>query len=367
LIDGAFHTLSVHLDVGSTSASISIDGILIATINGFASSFSGIGWGDDAGNVGGTTEIDSVSWTQTGPAQVLSTILPSSLTAGLDTVTIDGSTTSLQYSASVPQNVGATLNPTNADIEMQKVVQQVTKQMKKQGWKPPLPAPGRYPDPGAFGKEVDRRASQILGNRKNWATQVYVDDATKRIVSIGAPPPGGGQALKNTTQIDAAALKGGYRPVVGQIWDATKADVYEIKASAYGGYIADWQLSRLRALGSDGHVRLVRPLDVYKQGAWTVNARIKTVVRVLQLIGLATAAWNVINYAEYDGEFNKLMSDIQTAAARKDPDQRLADGLLVLQDAKQYLSHFTPGDSDIVVSFTQLGAITKLINDYPYR
>jgi len=227
--------------------------------------------------------------------------------------------------------------------------------MKDEAWQPP---PGDT-NPGAFGLEVHRRISAKLQGRDGWIIDVYVDDATNRIVSIGKPPAAG---PTGTTQIDAAGLEDGIRPKVGDIWQQNKAEIYEIKASASGRLVSGEQKVRLQALSRDSSIRCVRAPEVLKDGKWTVIARVQQVVRVLGMVGLAASAWSLIHHSKYDDEFDALKEKLARAASRTNDDDRFAEGTDLIIMTKNYLSHFVP--SETALNLITLAAMYRLMDLY---
>jgi hypothetical protein len=118
--------------------------------------------------------------------------------------------------------------------------------------------------------------------------------------------------------------------------------VYEIKTSASGLSIDPDQLKRLKALTRHSTVRLVRPEQVFKSGAWVTLKRVRNTIRLLELIGLTAAAWNVINYDRFDDQFEALHSQILYAKSRTDPNDKLVQTLKALTMMRDYMSNFVP-------------------------
>jgi hypothetical protein len=146
-------------------------------------------------------------------------------------------------------------------------------------------------DNGAFGKAVHERASEILQVREGWAADVYVDNDSRKILSIGGPPRGG---TTRTTQIDAMKLKPGYRLEVGAVLDHTQIDdLYDVKTTASGIPQQD-QATRLKKIlngGIEGGSRDIKIGMVerrwVKASGWIDNDRYKKGIGVLKMLGLA--------------------------------------------------------------------------------
>ncbi len=177
-----------------------------------------------------------------------------------------------------------------ADKLLGEVAEEVAKGMEHFRWNNEngMNLGGEYKstDPGAFGKEFERRVHARLqelaasGNKTagQFLEGVYVDG--KGIVT-----PGGGPG---TTQVDALFVRKGYRPEIGKPLDPRQVIAYEIKTSA-SGRVAKDQFERLAAL-SDLQVRAIHSPWRYAQDARGVfgvveNPRFTTLVRVLQALG----------------------------------------------------------------------------------
>ncbi len=285
-------------------------------------------------------------------------IVPSEIVGNLQIIHIDDSSATLQYNPSKKAPVAEALKPTRNDEIMAKTVTKVIEEMKEESWQPPPPALGKNPDPGAFGKEVHRRASQILGQRDGWIADVYVDNATKKIVAIGPRPAN----IRGTTQIDIAGLDNGYRPKVGDTWVPASTDVYEIKASVSQLKIAERQVERLEALSKEGNLKFVRPAEGWKNGQWIKVPSARNVVRLLEIVGLATSAWNVINYSKYDWQLEEVAEAIANAKSATDPDDRNIARLEVIRKTRDYLSNFTP--PGVALDLVFVAAYEKILAEW---
>ncbi len=144
---------------------------------------------------------------------------------------IAGPSVALSYN---PATIEKFLNTNKIDPVIQQaysVVDQAQKALKAGGWTPP---PGTT-NPGLFGNEVHQWVSEYFAPtngtpRQGWVADVFVDNGTGVVLSIGELPPGG---VARTTQIDLMSVKGTYRPVVNRPLDPKKVlQVFDIKTSA---------------------------------------------------------------------------------------------------------------------------------------
>gem|GEM_PF-5356614 len=112
LRDGAFHTISIHRDIGQSTVSVLIDEtVVLPGAGGMASTYSGIGWGDERNDVGGTVEYDSVRWSSSGPSEVLASIRPSAVAGNSTVVTVEGNTALISYNPSSSSTVATAIKP----------------------------------------------------------------------------------------------------------------------------------------------------------------------------------------------------------------------------------------------------------------
>ncbi len=252
----------------------------------------------------------------------------------------------------------------DADKHLADILEKVQDQMSQEGWKPPLTKTGN-PDSGAYGKEVHRRASELLKNANGYYTDVFVD-ANGKILSIGGPPPGG---LKDTTQIDILAVKHGYKLKVGDVIDPEKLlGVYDIKTGA--AKLEGDQLERLQKIVERGaktpdelkkgpKVKSLRHKYVYQQGkGLTVNPRFTLIVRMISIFGLAGAVNATLHASQYDGELDEiehLMKQFKFAPE----DQKKVIAVEILGKMRNYFSHFV--DDDFSLNLVTLGQLYDLL------
>jgi len=101
---------------------------------------------------------------------------------------------------------------------------------------------------GSFGIEVHERVGNKLKNKAGWMVDVYIENDTNRILSIGHSP---GSTLA-TTQVDLLHLEAGYKPKVGQVLDRTKIkNLFDIKTSLSGAMDADQKFRLKKITGGD--------------------------------------------------------------------------------------------------------------------
>ncbi|MEX0669881.1 MAG: hypothetical protein WD060_05435 [Pirellulales bacterium] len=241
----------------------------------------------------------------------------------LTSIEVSGSEVAWAFNASGAKRRVTTLDLTNWDAELAQVIGDVVKGMDGT-WNPANPL-----DDGAFGKAVHEGVSDVLRNRDGWAVDVYVDNVSRQIVSIGGPPPNG---TAGTTQIDVLKLKSGYRldeSSIGQILDHTKIDdVYDVKTTASGIPNAG-QATRLKAIlngGIEGGPRDIKIGMVerrwVKASGWVDNARYKNGIGVLKMLGLAAGvvqsaetAHAMWAFQDNDPEFVELMNKVEQLKA----------------------------------------------------
>jgi hypothetical protein len=148
-----------------------------------------------------------------------------------------------------------------SDNAIARAVEESIDELEKAGWKPvPSPKTGRI-DPGAFGKEVERRVLEKLEGQpkiarrispfmakefKVWYTDITCDNNGK-ILSIGKGS-GGVQDTSKTVQVDAIKVRPGYEPKVGDQLDVNRIEeLYELKGNRDG--LADrTQQGKLKSL-----------------------------------------------------------------------------------------------------------------------
>ena len=68
--------------------------------------------------------------------------------------------------------------------EMSDAVEKVVEKMKSSRW-----APNNPDNPGEFGNQVHQKVARMLGAKsKQWQFDIYVENDTNKILSIGTPP-----------------------------------------------------------------------------------------------------------------------------------------------------------------------------------
>jgi hypothetical protein len=239
-------------------------------------------------------------------------------------------------------------------------LQTIIDKMKDEKWVPPPTQTGN-PNPGAFGTEVENRLFAAAKGRPGIVTNIYFDSDSTKVLSIGERPPGG---TAGTTQVDVLIVKEGYTPKVGYAINKDKLIMaLDLKASADLDALDSRQVNAYRrVLGTDVEIQALRTPELYKDGMWTVNRRFQTMLRVLQLIGLAEAAYALINVNQYNDELNKLADQIEYTKGRQNPDDKLVAVQKSIEMISHYMSHFTKGTANTQL---YLGAASYVaIRDY---
>jgi len=121
--------------------------------------------------------------------------------------------------------------PEPYEIELANIILDETHEYDFETWKPDNFGTGNH-NPGQYGLELHQKIAARLSTRENWLANVYADHRTGRIVSVNGPPSSG--SVAGLTQIDAIALKGDYRPGVGDILDGSRCEIIELKFSLRG-------------------------------------------------------------------------------------------------------------------------------------
>ena len=249
------------------------------------------------------------------------------------------------------------------DLAVAQAVYTSLQDMLREDWKPSIAR-----DSGAFGKEVHARAAKKLENIPGWvATDIYVDNSSKKIVAIGSPP----SIVKGTTQIDMMYVKQGYENSikVGEVLDSSKVlNVYDIKTSSYGK-IDPEQAARIKAvLGAREESKIVRsvttPVRYTEAKGWHDNAKYKTGLKlfgaVFSGLVLAPHAYAMVHSSEYDNEIEAIHETSQRIKGEQDEIVAKADTALLLKgQIKTYLEHFIPPRAALELS-TQI-AVTEVL------
>jgi len=244
------------------------------------------------------------------------------------------------------------------------ILHEVTVEMYREGWKPDDwdPADPHLYD-GEFGEEVHRRMAARLNQREGWAAEVWLtrsaDPAQRRILSIGAEPPGGTSGRGN---IDAVRLKTGQTLSVGDVWDSNKVEhLFELKTSIDRG-IDEGQKQWYRLLaGSAGFDWCTTAVKwtPHDGGGWKVTRKFFAKYQCLAAIGaakkialehagdvalLAVAAWAFYNNDQFDDDLfvleasvNRVANLYRSGASWLDCYSEL---VVAAEDMRHYLSNF---------------------------
>jgi len=232
------------------------------------------------------------------------------------------------------------------DQDMEKAIKDVVEEMQKENWKPT-----DMTDSGAYGKEVHNRVQTKLTG-SNWQHEIYVDNTTKKVVSVGKPPAGG---VKGTTQVDSIYLKNGDKLKVGDVFDPSKVnDLYDVKTTLNGGIGPD-QKGRLKKLLDP---KMQRPIKtVHSPRRWTASRGWHTpntvtcrgIVRALQLLGPIGATLACVRNSEHDNELEdiyNLMDYAQNQTLQGSPERQLARGI-VASKLMTYFDRLNPTGSNV--------------------
>lgn len=155
------------------------------------------------------------------------------------------------------------------------------------------------PDSGIYGKLLHREASLGMRGKPRWKTNVWMDQTTKKVLSVNDPDFHGSG---NVMEIDLAYMKRGKSIQVGQTFRPDDVvDVFELKTS-HGGKIDALQLEKYQdAMGGRNPIKVHVPKRQQRGAAgWQIveNPRAIRKIRLLQnaAIGLA-AGFGVFNTA----------------------------------------------------------------------
>jgi alpha-tubulin suppressor-like RCC1 family protein len=200
---------------------------------------------------------------------------------------------------------------------------------------------------GSFGNEVHSRVGAALTNKPGWLVDVYIDDNTKQILSIGQGPG----ALNGTTQIDLLHLKPGYRPQVGQILDPSKVEnLFDIKTSL-SGYVDRPQRQKLtQAMGGRQIVIAKSPKRWTLDKGWHINKKYAAGFRILSLFALGGSVWTVLNYDKHDDELDKLISTASEIRLIEDEIDKKNRSIIFVHEIHQWLAKFSPETTSLAIS-----------------
>ncbi|GBD35198.1 hypothetical protein HRbin36_00304 [bacterium HR36] len=237
--------------------------------------------------------------------------------------------------------------------------------MVQENWKPPATASGN-PDPGAFGKEFERRVWEELelvrekennwrryipglaNWEKRWYTNVWIREDTLEIVAVGEYPRG--VRYDGLVQIDAMYVESRYVPKVGEKLKMEKIlDAYDLKTP--DGYIFSQQANRLRQVLSKPSIKTVASPIVWDRasGKLLPNTRYARAVKIFSLVsaglGIAASLRAIISINDYNEEFDGVLRALEEVRnAETDEWARLLAAQAVVR-INSYLSHFVPDDS----------------------
>jgi hypothetical protein len=272
--------------------------------------------------------------------------------------------------------------PTSADDRViVNAVNESIQEMAKEKWKPGLsPKTGR-PDPGAFGKELERRVMAKLekqpgvrpnilsSKQKVWFTNLTIDKNTGEVLEIGT----GGKGVyddKNHIQIDAVKMKPGYKPEVGKRLDpSTIEELYELKANRDGipDRLQTQKLMRFLNSGAkEGQAtrqfKLIHAPKRYVAGQGIVdNSKFTRYVKFYEAIGavavLSSTAWALIHYSDYDDELHQVLLPYEKAKNERDRLQQDIYAVEFKNALTRYLEHFGYQENvvDIFMVYKMLG------------
>ena len=277
-------------------------------------------------------------------------------------VTLHSDSAQLRYNPAVMAAVAGDVSEPPAHIAALGAAKELAvEQMENENW-----SGGN--NTGAFGIEVHRRASLILSAAdQRWMADLYVNRISGQIVSLGASPPGG---VTGTTQVDLIYMKQGQLFQVGQVFDANKVtDLAEIKTSI-DKTILPPQLNRLKALMGGREIWVSQGTERrWTAGSgWHLNKRFKNLIRLLGILGAASAAWNLMDTSAHATELETLRDSIEEIKARNYaamPDgetAKLLDQIDMIHQVGDYLSHYTPDDT--IIDLIKVGTMYKIIADW---
>ena len=237
----------------------------------------------------------------------------------LRSIEASGSFVSWAFNAEGRRRLVTSFQLTEWDTELAGIIIDVIKQMDGT-WRPSNPK-----NPGEFGDVVHQCVGEPLKGRAGWAVDVYVENGTNEIVSIGKPPGD----RTDTTQIDVLKLKPGYTLEGKKFLDYTQIDdLYDVKTTASGipdpkqaerlkSVLNGWQPGGQRSI----KVGMVERRWVASAG-WVDNVRYKNAIGLLRMIGLAAGvaqtaetAHAMWNFKDYDPEFQELLDEAQKVKA----------------------------------------------------
>lgn len=245
-------------------------------------------------------------------------------------------------------------------------VDTIVEQMRADGWEPPPPQAGQNPDPGAFGKEVHKRATAALHGKPGIAMDVWVHNDTKQVLHIGPSQPSG-FPTQGTTQIDAVViLDKNYTLQVGQTYDVNKCVAREIKMSIDNvtNSVIGPQLEKLNDWSANGEARLVRARSHWKPSTgWTSNPKFLNTKKALMIAGAvstsaaaASADWiapvhALVVSAQQDEQIEQISLAYKKVKAASSESDRNIHAQDALDLTKQYIMQFFPDQAQGAMHF----------------
>jgi len=231
------------------------------------------------------------------------------------------------------------------------LIDKTVKDMEASGWS--------GADDGSFGREVHRRVGNSLSNKSGWLVDVYVENGTNRILSVGTSPGGSGY-----TQVDLLHLKSGYKPKVGDILDSSKIEnLFEIKTSLSGSIdrSSGGQLERLKNVNGGRRIVLSKsPKRWTIGGGWQNNKRFGAGFKLLSLVGIGTSVYAILNFDDQDEQLDELIAEGKRINGISDPAWKKAETIVWMGQVRNWLSQFFPDST--VVDLAIVGVIyTKVL------
>ena len=231
------------------------------------------------------------------------------------------------------------------------LIDKTVKDMEASGWS--------GADDGSFGREVHRRVGNSLSNKSGWLVDVYVENGTNRILSVGTSPGGSGY-----TQVDLLHLKSGYKPKIDDILDSSKIEnLFEIKTSLSGSIdrSSGGQLERLKNVNGGRRIVLSKsPKRWTIGGGWQNNKRFGAGFKLLSLVGIGTSVYAILNFDDQDEQLDELIAEGKRINGISDPDWKKAETIVWMGQVRNWLSQFFPDST--VVDLAIVGVIyTKVL------
>jgi hypothetical protein len=242
---------------------------------------------------------------------------------------------------------------TLADKEILDAVNSVVAEMEEEGWRPRNPE-----NPGEFGTILHRRVAVKLKESKHWMLNVYVENGTNKILSVGVHPGGGGH-----TEVDALSLKEGVaKPKAGDILDPNEIEgIYDVKTSSTGSIPLD-QRRRLKAIrsygtapaGIDDSVKSVRSNRRWSaaRSGFVDSPRIKNVLRLFSVLGVAGYVGGVLDTDAHAREMDEVLKEAGRIRGMQlgSQERMLATSLWLMGPVRTYLARIVPDDKAVNIA-----------------